>query len=130
MATGTEARTILIIEDEPNIMKFAARVLELEGYQILEACTAAEGLAATEKAGIDLILLDLMLPGTDGWEVLSQLKNDAHVSTIPVVVFSAAVERSNRERAFNMGVVDFLMKPLSSSKLKETIRDTLKQRNI
>ena len=125
MTTGTEAKTILIVEDEPNIMKFASRVLELEGYQILEAWDADEGLAAIRKNHIDLILLDLMLPGTDGWEVLRQLKNDPQVSAIPVVVFTAAVELPNQERALSMGAAEFLMKPLSSTKLKETVHDTL-----
>ncbi|MFC2028185.1 two-component system response regulator [Chloroflexota bacterium] len=125
MATGTEVKTILIIEDEPNIIKFASRVLELEGFHIIEARDADEGWAVIRQSHIDLILLDLMLPGTDGWEVLTQLKNDPHVSTVPVVVFTAAVELPNQERALSMGAVEFLMKPLSSTKLRETVHDTL-----
>ena len=121
----TEARTVLIIEDEPNIMKFASRVLELEGYQIYQAWDADQGLNMVKENYIDLVLLDLMLPGIDGWEVLRQLKDDPELSKIPVVVFTAAVELPNQERAAEMGASDFLMIPLSPATLKESIYTSL-----
>ena len=125
MMSKNEARTILIIEDEPNIMKFASRVLELEGYQLYQAWDADQGLDLVKENHIDLVLLDLMLPGIDGWEVLRQLKDDPELAHIPVVVFTAAVELPNQERAAEMGASDFLMKPLSPTTLKESIYSIL-----
>ncbi|MBT4512881.1 MAG: response regulator [Chloroflexi bacterium] len=129
MTSKTEARTILIVEDEPNIMKFASKVLELEGYQICQAWDANEGLGLVKESHIDLVLLDLTLPGTDGWEVLRQLKDDPELSKIPVVVFTAAVELPNQERASSMGAADFLMKPLSPATLRESIHSILHHEN-
>ena len=106
----------------------ASKVLELEGFQILEAWDGNKGLATIRKSHVDLILLDLMLlPGIDGWEVLSQLKNDPQVSAIPVVVFTAAVELPKRERALSMGAAEFLMKPLSASTLRTTVYKILRR---
>lgn len=126
MVSKTDPKTILIVEDDPNIMKFASKVLQLEGFRILEAWDVREGMGFLTENHVDLVLLDLMLPGPAGWEVLSQMKADDELSGIPVIVFSAAVELPNQERALSMGAAEFLMKPLSPTKLRETVRDTLK----
>lgn len=124
-----EAKTVLIIEDEPAIMKFASKVLELEGYRFIQAEDASEGIKALRENRVDVVLLDLMLPGEDGWEVLSQAKNDPFLSEIPVIVFTAAVQSTNRDRAEQMGAAVFLSKPLTVNQLKEAI-DNIFDRTI
>ncbi len=103
-------------------MKFSTRTLELEGYQIFQACDGDEGLKLAKDNRLDLILLDLMLPVMDGWKFLEQIRNDPEFSTIPIVVFSAAVEQSNQDKAMEMGAADFLLKPLSVGELRNSVK--------
>jgi len=116
-----ETKTVLIIDDEADIRNFASRVLELEGYHVLQAVDGDEGLVLARENRIALILLDLRLPGHDGWVVLTELKNDPALSTIPVVVFTASAEAAQRERALSMGAADYLVKPLSAASLRESV---------
>ncbi len=118
---GNKAKTVLIIEDEPAIMKFASKVLELEGYRLIQAGDAVEGIKAIHENRVDAVLLDLMLPGEDGWEVLAQVKSDPNLSDIPVLVFTASVQATNRDRAEKMGASGFITKPLTAGQLKEAI---------
>ena len=116
-----EIKTVLIIEDEADIRNFASRVLELEGYHVLQAVDGDEGLKLIRKNRIALILLDLRLPGHDGWVVLAKLKGEPALSAIPVVVFTASAEAAQRDRALSMGAADYLVKPLSAASLRESV---------
>jgi CheY-like chemotaxis protein len=106
-------------------MKFSSITLELEGYQIFQACDGDEGLKLAKETHFDLILLDLMLPVMDGWTVFEQMKNDPELSVIPIVVFSAAVEQANQDKAVEMGAADFLLKPLTAGELRDTVKKLL-----
>ena len=120
--------TILIIEDEDDIRAFASRVLELEGYHVLQAVDGDEGLRLARQGGIGLVLLDLRLPRRDGWAVLSQMKGDPELSSIPVVMFTATAEAPQRDRALSIGAADYLVKPLSATSLRESISHILRQK--
>ena len=120
MATG-----ILIIEDEKDIRDFATRVLELEGYRVLEAANGGEGLRILRRYPVSLVLLDLRLPDYDGWTLLEELKGDPQLSMVPVVMFTASAAVSRRSQALAVGAVDYLVKPLSAARLKETVHDVL-----
>jgi adenylate cyclase len=122
MATG-----ILIIEDEEDIRDFAARVLELEGYRVLQAVDGGEGLRMLREYPVSLVLLDLRLPDCDGWTLLEELKSDPQLAMVPVVMFTASAAVSRRSQALAVGAVDYLVKPLSAARLKETVRDVLAQ---
>ncbi len=126
MVKSRKAKTVLIIEDDVEVRKFASRVLELEGYQVLEAETAEEGLELVRRDGISLVLLDLRLPRQDGWVVLEQIKNDAELSAIPVIVFTASAGISKRGKALSMGAADYLVKPLSAMSLREAVVSVLR----
>ena len=121
-------KTVLIIEDEVDVRNFASRVLELEGYRVLQAEDGEEGMRLVGKRRVALVLLDLRLPGCDGWEVLKQLKSDPELSSIPVIVFTASAALPQRERALNMGAADYLVKPLSAARVKETVVHILHQK--
>lgn len=120
MATG-----ILIIEDEEDIRDFAARVLELEGYRVLQAVDGGEGLRMLRQHTVSLVLLDLRLPDCDGWALLEELKGDPQLSMVPVVMFTASAAVSRRSQALAAGAIDYLVKPLSAAKLKETVHSIL-----
>ena len=124
--TKNKTSTILIIEDEGDVLKFASRVLELEGYSILEAEDGERGIALVRSRKVDLILLDLRLPKRDGWSVLAELNADGTLSKIPVVIFTASAERQQREKVFSMGATACLVKPLSAAHLRETVARTLR----
>ena len=90
MSKGCHKKIVLVIEDEANIRSFTSRVLDLEGYRVLQAENGDEGLRLVRESQVDLIVLDLKLPGVDGRLVLEQLRNDPELSSIPVVVFTAS----------------------------------------
>jgi len=113
--------TVLVIEDEPEVRNFASRVLELEGYRVLQTNNGDEGLRLVRESQVDLMLLDLKLPSSDGWLMLQQLKNNLELSSIPVVVFTASAAASQREKALKMGVTNYLVKPVSAITLRETV---------
>jgi len=128
MVRKGEAKTVLIIEDEAEVRNFASRVLELEGYRILQAEDGDEGLRLARERRIALVLLDLRLPGDDGWVVLEQLKKEPELSSIPVVVFTASALERQRGRALAMGAADYLVKPLSAASLRKSVARILHQK--
>jgi len=126
MAKKGSRTTILIIEDEDEIRTFASRVLELEGYRVLQAGDGDEGLRLARGNQVALVLLDLRLPGRDGWAVLSQMKDDPELSSIPVVVFTASAGVPQQSRALAGGAADYLVKPLSATSLRKSIARVLR----
>ncbi len=117
--------TILVIEDETDIQNFIYRVLELEGYNVRKAGDGNIGLAILKEHQIDLVLLDLRLPGPNGWSVLREIKRTPELVKIPVVVITALAETAQRQRTLRMGASQYLIKPLSAHRLSRTIADTL-----
>ncbi len=128
MEKTPETKRILIIEDEAEILHFASRVLELEGYCVLQAQDTKEGMRLIREGRISLLLLDLRLPRRDGWVVLQQIKSKPGLEAIPVIVFTASAGVSQREKAFSMGASDYLVKPLSAASLREAVTRILHQK--
>ncbi len=116
-----EVRTVLVIEDGTDVRNFASRVLDLEGYRVLQAENDYEGLRLVRESQVDLIVLDLKLPGGDGWVLLEKLKNDLELSSVPVVVFTASAAALQRVRALAMGAADYLVKPVSAASLRKAV---------
>jgi len=116
---------ILVIEDEADVRHFVSRVLELEGYHVLRAEDGDKGIGIVREDRASLVLLDLRLPGRDGWSVLEEMKGEPALSAIPVVVLTASAEVSKRERALNMGAADYLVKPVSAASLRESVAHIL-----
>jgi DNA-binding response OmpR family regulator len=118
---------ILIIEDEEDIRDFAARVLELEGYRVLQAASGEEGMKMLHEYPVSLVLLDLRLPDCDGSKVLAELKGEPELLMVPVVMFTASAAVAQRSQALTTGAADYLVKPLSAARLKETVHRVLAQ---
>ena len=121
MPRDLKVKTVLIIEDEANVRNFASRVLELEGYRVLQAENGDDGLTLARENEVNLVLLDLRMPGIDGWGVLEQMKIEPALSAVPVIVFTSSAELPQRQRAFRMGAADYLVKPLSAAGLKRAV---------
>ena len=103
----------------------ASRVLELEGFAVLQAKNGDEGLRLMQERTCDLVLLDLRMQGRDGWSVLEEMKAAPELSGIPVVMFTASADRFQVDKARNQGVQDYLVKPLSVTRLRERVGQAL-----
>ena len=131
MPKGRKAKSVLVIEDEADIRRFAHRLLDLEGYHVLEAGNGDDGLRLIRGTrGLSLVLLDLRLPGRDGWVVLDEMKNDPKLSKIPVVVFSASAAEWQRKKALGMGAAGYLVKPLDAASLKQAVATTTRWEEV
>jgi excisionase family DNA binding protein len=118
-------RTILIVDDDPRLREFVRVNLEMEGYQVREAASAEEGLAALEDEPPDLILLDVMMPRMDGWEMLQRVQERHGVGSIPVIMFSGKVEEKDLEGARQRGAQGFIGKPFNPQQLIESTKQLL-----
>ena len=119
-----ETRRILIVEDEESIREALRDALLSEGYEVLTAADGTQGLALGLKEDPDLVVLDLMLPGIDGFEVLRRLRADA-VET-PVLVLTARGLEADRVRGLDLGADDYVVKPFALSELLARIRARLR----
>lgn len=113
--------TILVVEDDPLTAQLLHILLEREGYRALVAANGVEGLEIAWGQPVDLILLDLMLPGLDGFEVLNRLRGDPRTTTVPVVVISAKSQRADKRAAARLGADAYLVKPYSHADLLDTL---------
>ena len=103
-------KKILIIEDDKFLRELIAQKLLKEDYDIAEAVDGEKGIKAVKEEKPDLVLLDLILPGIDGFEVLAQMKKDPILAEIPVIILSNLGQKDDIERGLKMGAVDYLIK--------------------
>jgi DNA-binding response OmpR family regulator len=126
MVKKNGTKPILIIEDDPDIQNFIGRVLGLEGYGVLKAGDGQTGLELMKDNRVALVLLDLRLPGPDGWAILQEIRSNPEQADVPVVVLSAIAESVQRRRTIRMGATKYLVKPLSAHSLSKTVTDILR----
>lgn len=122
---GTPRKRILIVDDEPHIRRLLATRLEAEGFEVREAGDGEEGLTVVSDYSPDLVLLDLMMPGASGLEVLSRIRSGDHDTSVPVIILTAKGQDTDREAAFEGGATDFVTKPFSPMKLLTRIHEIL-----
>ena len=116
---------MLIVDDDARLREYVRVNLEAEGYVVREAASAAEGLAALGEQSPDLILLDVMMPQVDGWEMLQQIHEHTGVGAIPVVMFSGKVDERSAAEAESRGAQGFIGKPFDPSSLIEQTKQLL-----
>jgi two-component system, OmpR family, phosphate regulon response regulator PhoB len=120
-------KTILVIEDEKDLAELVAFNLEKEGHRVLLAADGGTGLELARANPPDLILLDLMLPGTPGTEVCRMLKSDTLTARVPVIMLTAKGEEIDRVVGFELGADDYVVKPFSVRELLLRIRAVLRR---
>ena len=120
-----EGPVVLIVDDDPGLRAFVRARLELEGYAVREAASADEGLAALEEGAPDLILLDVMMPRVDGWEMLRMVQERHGVGAIPVLMFSGKVDAASASEASSLGAQGFIGKPFDPQQLIESTKQML-----
>src|SRR5438552_18335571 len=118
---------VLVIDDEAPIRLLCRVNLEAEGMQVLEAADGPTGLARAREALPDVILLDVMMPGLDGWQVAEELLDDESTSGIPIVFLTARAELRDRARGLDVGGVDYVTKPFNPIELATLVRDLLER---
>ncbi len=119
-------RKILIIEDDVFLRNLETNRLKKDTYEIITASTGDEALEKINEPNIDLILLDLILPGVDGFDILKKIKETENLKTIPVIVFSNLSEEKDIKKAKEMGADEFMVKSnFSLSELSEHINTVL-----
>jgi excisionase family DNA binding protein len=115
---------VLIVDDDERLREYVRVNLEMDGYDVREAANAADGLAAVEEESPDLILLDVMMPGMDGWEMLRRVQ-ERHGS-VPVIMFSGKVDERSAEEADRRGASAFIGKPFDPQQLIDSTKQLLR----
>ncbi len=116
---------IVVVEDEPAIRRGVVDALRLTGYDVTEAADGAAGLIEASAGGIDLVLLDLLLPKRDGMEVLAELRRT--FPTRPVIILTARGSEEDRVRGLKMGADDYVVKPFSARELLARVEAVLRR---
>ncbi len=120
---------ILVIDDERLLVKSTAMALRLRGYEAVEALDGTSGIAAALREKPDLILLDIMMPGMDGWQVLKALREKEETGSIPILVFTAKEYSNGTTIADTNGADGFVPKPFELEDLIESIEAKLARRS-
>ena len=117
-----EPHRILLVDDEPSIIKMVGKRLEVEGFVVTVAADGQEGLAKAQADQPTLIILDLMLPKMNGYEVCTMLKQDIRYQKIPIILFTAKTQEKDEKLGMECGANAFIRKPFRSQELLDTIR--------
>jgi DNA-binding response OmpR family regulator len=117
---------ILIVEDDKFLRELIAKKLKNKGFDVVEAVDGEEGLKKIKEERPDLVLLDLILPGIDGFEVLARVKEDPNLAQIPVIILSNLGQREEVERGLKLGARDYLIKAhFTPGEIVEKIKNIL-----
>jgi DNA-binding response OmpR family regulator len=120
-------KKILIVDDEDDILHFLELVLREKGYEVATASGGHEALTKAQLERPDLVLLDIMMPQMDGWEVLKLLRVDEGTNQIPVAMLSARTEAKDRVQGLQEGAIDYICKPFSLQELLGKIETIFSQ---
>lgn len=121
--------TILVVDDEPDVRTLCRVNLEFKGYRVLEAAGGEEALGLLRDNRADLILLDLMMPKMDGWEVMRRLKEDETTAMIPVVLLTARADDESQLKGWSEGILDYITKPFNPLSLVQYVERILTVRD-
>ena len=120
-------KKILVVDDEDDILHFLELVLREKGYEIVTASGGHEALTKAQLEAPDLVLLDIMMPQMDGWEVLKLLRVDDETAQLPVAMLSARTEAKDRVQGLQEGAIDYICKPFSLQELLGKIETIFSQ---
>jgi two-component system response regulator VicR len=128
---NTTAKRILCIEDEPEMIDLIRLILGRRGYEVLGATGGIEGARLVRETLPDLVLLDLMMPDMDGWEVYQQMKADNSTRNIPVIVVTAKAQNIDKVLGLHIAKVDdYIAKPFGPQELMDSVEKVFSQRSL
>lgn len=116
---------VLIVEDDPSVLRATSYILEKEGYEVITAQNGLEGLKKAKESSPDLLILDVMLPGIDGFEICHSLRGEPQTANLPIVMFSAKGQQSDKDTGMKMGADDYLTKPVDRTVLLDKVAGLL-----
>ena len=122
MSHSSVGRKVLVVDDDAEIVDMTRLILESGGYQVLAARSGEEAIREAGTHLPDLILLDINMPGMDGWETLRVLKVDETTRSIPVAMFSIKLELRDKVQGLKQGALDYITKPFSYDGILERVR--------
>ena len=115
----------MVVDDEPHIRRVLEAILRKEGFDVLVAIDGSQGLEELDAEHVDLVILDLMMPGANGLEILSKIRSRPERPDTPVIILTAKGQDTDRDAALAGGANDFLTKPFSPKKLIARIQEIL-----
>lgn len=115
-------KSVLLIEDEPNIIEAVSFILSRDGWRVASHSNGADAVEEIKRRMPDVVVLDVMLPGKTGFEILQEMRNSTDVSRIPVLMLTARGQSKDREMAEELGATLFMTKPFSNSEVLEKVR--------
>jgi CheY-like chemotaxis protein len=115
------SKLILIVEDDPKSLKLTRDLLQVSGYETIEAVNGLQGIELAQTKNPDLILMDLMMPKMDGYNACSKIKADQVTKVIPVIMLTAVGHELNKKFAMEMGADGYITKPFTSEELLDAI---------
>jgi len=116
------SRKVLVIEDEPSIIEAIGFILARDGWQVATHSNGADAAEAVRDRRPDLVILDVMLPGRSGYDILRELRGDAATAALPVLMLTARGQDRDREMAETYGASRFMTKPFSNAEVLEAVR--------
>ncbi len=116
-------KKVLLIEDEPNIIEAVSFILSREGWDVKTHSNGHDAVDAVRHRAPDLVILDVMLPGKSGFEILQELRADEAMADLPVLMLTARGQVKDREMAERFGVSRFMTKPFSNAEVLDAVRD-------
>ena len=125
-----DRKRILVVDDEIYIVHILEFTLTMEGYEVLTAADGEEALRRLEQDRPDLVVLDIMMPKVDGYEVLRRIRADEEFRQLPVILLSAKGRPVDRETGLEIGADDYIVKPFSPRRLLEKIQDLLERARL
>ncbi len=121
----TSRAAVLVVDDDPEILEMTSTLLNSAGYRAVEARTGDEALAELRRSRPALVLLDINMPGMNGWEVLRLVKEDEETARVPVVMFSVNYEIREKLHALQQGAVDYVTKPFDTEGLLRRVGEII-----
>lgn len=114
---------ILVVDDDEHILRSLSQYLELEDFNVVSASSGPEALALFQQEKPDLLVLDVMMPGMDGFQVLETLRKDPETAGVPVLMLTARDQHNDILKGYQMGATSYLVKPFNLDELVEAIRE-------
>ncbi|WP_375176079.1 response regulator transcription factor [Pseudooceanicola sp.] len=119
-------KTVLLIEDEPNIIEAISFILSRDGWRVATHSNGVDAVGAVGARKPDLVILDVMLPGRSGYDILRELRAAEATADLPVLMLTARGQSKDREMAETLGASRFMAKPFSNAEVLEAVRDLVR----
>ncbi len=124
------SQQILVVDDDKSIIKIVQAYLEQAGYHVLTAYNGTSALHILHSEKPDLLILDLMLPDRDGWDITSSIRNDKRLATLPIIMLTARVDDSDKIVGLELGADDYVTKPFNPREIVARVRALLRRRQL